>query len=168
MRLRYQWAHWSEYGALLSVIDERLDVLDYGFVDSLDGEVLLPWLLHGERLLGALAPVVPQFLPYEEDCNAGVIIDCPARCIRHWSSLAVPPALLAGVRAAWPGWTVERLRYGFAGHLAATGRRDPELLIPDVELATEYDVDPEWLRERAALLPDARGLRCIEELRVDG
>lgn len=165
LRLRYRWAWWSNLGGLLSVIDEGLDVLDYGFVHPFSSPVVMPWLLHGERLLDALGPVVPHALPHEREFDDGVIIDCSARCIRCWSGAAIPPRLLASVRAAWPGWTLERLRFGYAGHLAATGRRDPEALVPYAELPAA-DFDPEWLRERALLTPDDRGLRCIEEIAV--
>jgi hypothetical protein len=160
--LRHHFAYWHSVGGLLSVIDERLDVLDYGFAYHPE-RVVLSWLQHGERLLDALAPLVPHPMPHENQVDQGVIVDCPARCIRYWGGEPIPSGLLAALRAAWPGWTIERLRYGLAGHLAATGRRDPDLLIPDAELSTD-EIDPEWLRERAALVPDARGLRCIEEV----
>lgn len=161
--LRYRWAWWPNFGGLLSVIDERLDVLDFGFAYQPSNPVLLPWLLHGEPLLDALAPMTPHALQHERQFDDGVIIDSPARCIRYWSGAAIPPPLLASVRAAWPGWSLERLRFGYAGHLAATGRRDPDALIPDDKLPPP-DFDSEWLRERATLTPDARGLRCIEEI----
>lgn len=162
--LQHHYAYWFNVGGLLSVIDERLDVLDYGFAYHPERAVL-PWLQHGERLLDALAAFVPHPVPHENQFDHGVIVDCPARCIRYWSGEPIASGLLAALREAWPGWTIERLGYGLAGHLAATGRSDPDLLIPDEELPTDA-IDPEWLRERAALVPDARGLRCIEEVVV--
>lgn len=164
LRHRYDW--WVDYSGLLSVIDERLDVLDFGFAGCHRSPLLLPWLMNGEPLLDALASAVPHPVPRENEIDDGVVIDCPARRIRYWSANAITPALLAAVRAAWPGWAIERLRYGLAGHLAATGRRDPSSLLPDAELpTTRFDTD--WLRERATLSPDARGLRCIENVWID-
>lgn len=166
LRLHLRHLPWSQYGGVLSVIDERLEVLDYGFAWC-DGVVVLPWLTHGPRLLDALEPAVPYPLPHEEEVDQGVVIDCAARTIRHWSAESTLPALLAAIADAWPGWQIERLRFGFAGQLAATGRREESLLIADAELPTrnQWDqplFDAQWLAERSALVPDPRRLRCIE------
>jgi hypothetical protein len=167
MRLTFRYGPW-DIGGLLTVIDERLEVFDYGCQSAVHGESLLPWLLHGQPLLDALRRATPCPLPYESEANGGVIVDCPARRIRHWSPDPTAHALLDALARTWPGWTIERLTHGYAGHLAATGRRDLELLIGDDELPT-LDAwsgplfDPSWLRERPTLPLDPRALRCIEE-----
>jgi hypothetical protein len=167
MRLRFRYGP-RDLGGLLTVIDEQLEVFDYGCMGVEDGGNVLPWLLHGQPLLDALRLATPSPLPYESDPNGGVIIDCPTRRIRYWSAHSIAHALFGALASAWPGWTIERLTHGYAGHLAATGRRDVELLIGEDELPINDQwgtplFDQSWVRERATLQLDPRTLRCIEE-----
>ncbi|MES4908574.1 MULTISPECIES: hypothetical protein [unclassified Streptomyces] len=80
----------------------------------------------------------------------------------YWTTKPVPPRLTARTAAAWPGRRVERLPFGFVGHLAATGRDDADLLLTDTELReARWDEDLIAIRstDRRALRVDPRSLR---------
>lgn len=168
LRLHYRYYCWTSWDGLLSVIDEQLEVLNFGFAWR-DGLAVLPWLTHGAALLDALGSEIPHPLPYESELAEGVVIDLPARCIRHWAEAPTPPRLLEKIATLWPSWRIERLRYGHAGHLAAIACRDSSLLIPEAELSKRsrwghHEFDLDWLRERRELKLDPRELRGIEEV----
>ena len=140
--------------AVITVITPDLRVLDYRFTyPDDDVDALVPWLVHGGSLVDALGEQEPYPLPEEHHTAAGLVIDQDRHVVHYWTDEVVPPRLLADVRAAWPGWEVRRLRYGLAGHLAVTGRRDDELLTSHEKAA------PEWEAGRRALRPDPRPLR---------
>lgn len=162
MELHYNYEPWHGSGGLISVVHETLEVLDYCTLVG-GGELeAMPWLVHGEALLDALAGVIPHGLPYEDAVDEGVIIDCPARVIRYWGARPVASRLLEQVREAWPGWQVERLRFGLWGHLAATGREGAEVAMAEADMrAGEFEAG--WLEARRTLSIDPRPFRHIIE-----
>lgn len=172
MRLSFRYGPESS-GGLLTVIHETLAVIDYDCGGTFE-HGNLPWLLHARSLLDALDAATPCPVPSEADVDHGVIIDCPARRLRYWAAHPLPHGLREGLARAWPGYAIERLTHGFAGHLAATGRRCADLLIADAELLSpnawgEPVFDAGWVRERAELPLDPRDLRHVDErLLVDG
>lgn len=116
----------SLIGADHTVLDYHLNILKVG-----------PWLAwYGESLAEMLPAHAPYPMPMEETVKAGVVIDLPARRLRYWTTDFVPPSLTARMAAVWLGWRVERLPLGYVGHLAATGRHnpDPDLLLTYAEL----------------------------------
>lgn len=145
--------------AVVSVIGSDGTVLDY----QLAVHHIMPFLArHGASLTAALSAVAPYPLPAEETVRAGVVVDVPARRLRHWTPDGVPPQLAAKVAAAWPGWLVERLPLGFVGHLAATGGDGQDLIVPDARLREdgwEEDLIAFRNRRRRALPADPRNLR---------
>lgn len=158
---------WQGYGGLLSVVRSDLTVLDFGFAHG-DAFAWLGWLAHGERLLDALFCEAPYPLVVEDSVNAGAVIDVPARRIGTFTGAAVPARLLAEIAAAWPGWRIETMRHGFAAQLAATGRRDQELVCDRAELLAPREhewpgFDEAWVDERDALAIDPRPLRPVVE-----
>lgn len=111
-------------GDLVSVVTAARQVLDYQLARTYaDADNLLPWLVHGDRLVDALRAEEPYELPWY-DVDGGVVIDLGRRVLSYWTDGFVPPRLLAEVRAAWPGFEVRRLPHGLDEHLAATGRND--------------------------------------------
>ncbi|MEU5646657.1 hypothetical protein [Streptomyces milbemycinicus] len=145
--------------AVVSLIRADHTVLDH----QLTIREVVPWLArHGESLTETLPAYAPYPMPLEGTVNAGVVVDLPARRLRYWTTEPVPPRLTARTAAAWPGWRVERLPFGFVGHLAATGRDDPDLLLTDTELRdARWDEDLIAMRntDRRALRVDPRNLR---------
>jgi hypothetical protein len=142
---------------LVSVITTDLRVLDYRLLPDTTGswtDTVLPWLVHGPPLVDTLRGQAPYPFPSDEEfTGAGLIIDLDQRVLRYWTNDYIPVRLLADIRAAWPGWDLQRLRYGFAEHLAVTGRRDPD------GLATPQEVAADWDAARRDLRPDPRPLR---------
>ncbi|MEL5958863.1 hypothetical protein AADR41_29545 [Streptomyces sp. CLV115] len=145
--------------AVVSLIRSDRTVLDH----QLAIREVVPWLAwHGESLTETLPAHAPYPMPMEGTVEAGVVIDLPARRLRYWTTKPVPPRLAARTAATWPGWRVERLPFGFVGHLAATGRDDPDLLLTDTELRdARWDEDLIAIRntDRRVLRVDPRNLR---------
>jgi hypothetical protein len=150
-----RWNVPYRYQSLLTIVRDDLRVFDYALDDDLPVGL-------GPSLLAALEPEPPFPLPYELDVDQGAVIDVPRRVIRVWSSRAP----LATFAAVWPGWRVERLPYGYAGHLAATGRtaafEGDSRLHDDDDLRARGASDA-WLEGRRALAIDGRPLRPPRE-----
>jgi len=163
LRLSYDAAASSSDSALVSVIRDDLRVLDHRLLSSMNGDGV-QWLFDRSALLSALTGP-PYDTGDERGVPDGAVIDVAARTVRYWTAQVVSPPFLDVVRRSWAGWQVERLPFGFAGHLAATGRAPGDLLIPDGELladtSREVAFDPGWLADRRALRPDPRPLRPI-------
>ncbi|WP_147339357.1 hypothetical protein [Actinomadura spongiicola] len=151
------WYDWYQECDLVTVITPDLHVLDYRFFTEFREwtDTLLPWLVHGHSYVDELRGQTPYPFPGEgERVRAGLVIDLDQRVLRYWPHGYVPSRLLAAVGAAWPGWELRRMRYGFAEHLAVTGRRAPDAL------ATPPEVAAEWEAARRDLTPDPRPLRA--------
>jgi hypothetical protein len=147
-------ANWtSSHCDLVTVVSADLAVLDYR-VDAgySDVDEVVRWLAHGPPLLDALDGSAPYPLPMEHQVSGGVVIDVPHKTLRHWSERFVPARLWSALPTVWPGWRVERFQYGLAEHLAATGRRNDELLDTD-------ECDPAWDGARRSLPADPRPFR---------
>jgi len=145
-------ANWSGTACDLVTVDD-LVVHDYRIANGYsDVDQLLPWLTYGDRLLDAIADAAPYPLPTEHEANSGVVIDRPRQTLRYWSERFVPPRVPAVVQSAWPDWQVERLTYGLAEHLAATGRHHDGYLDEACE-------SPSWDGARRSLAVDPRPFR---------
>ncbi|MEU6780144.1 hypothetical protein ABZ912_13135 [Nonomuraea angiospora] len=140
---------------LISVVGTDLTVRDYRIDCTWERtDTLLPWLVHGQRLIDSLWAEDPFPVPLEENVLSGAVVDLARRELRYWTDMFVPSRLLTQLRAAWPGWQVERLPYGMAGHLAITGSQKPDMLEPGPS-----EADPEWATARDRLIVDPRPLR---------
>jgi hypothetical protein len=162
-------ADWVEQGCgLITVVTSDLRVLDYRVTSRhSDADELLPWLTHGPPLVDALLALAPFPVAWEYQVDAGALIDLDRRVLRYWSRRFVPARLLAAVRAAWPGWSLERLPYGHAEQLALTGRPDPEALDDGITDEDHREALAGWITERLALPVDRRPLRA-PHIRVAG
>ncbi|MFW6692844.1 hypothetical protein [Streptomyces sp. MAR4 CNX-425] len=150
------WYDWYEESDLVTLITAELRVLDYQFfTQTWDWtDTLLPWLIHGHPFVDRLRGQIPYPTPEEgEYVRAGLVIDLDRRVLRYWPHGYLPARLLADVRAAWPGWDLRRMRYGFAEHLAVTGRPVPD------DLATPNGA-AEWDAARRDVRTDPRPLRA--------
>jgi len=146
---------------LVTVVTPDLRLLDYRIATRYsDSDTLLAWLGHGPVLVDALLAQAPFPLPWEQLVDAGALIDLDRRAVRYWSRRSISAGLLAAVRAAWPGWPVERLPYGHAEQLALTGRPDPEALDHGSLDGTTDAALAGWITERLALPVDQRPLRA--------
>ncbi|MDL4775817.1 MULTISPECIES: hypothetical protein [Thermomonosporaceae] len=145
--------------AVVSIIAPDGIVMDYQL--AVNG--IVPFLAqHGEPLPAKLLAHAPYPMPAEETADSGAVIDLAARRLRYWTADSVPPQLMAKSAARWPGWVVERLPFGFIGHLAATGRDGEDLVMTDAELCEggwEADLIDVRNGGRAALRTDPRSLR---------
>jgi hypothetical protein len=144
----------------VSLIERDTTVLDYW----LHVNHMAEFLLHGEKAVTGLAMQPPYPLWSELVARSGVIVDRPARRLLYWTAEPVPARLAAMAGAAWPGWNVERHPFGYAGHLAATGCRDPDLLMTEDQLRQESGdfeprLDADWIAQRRTLPVDPRSLR---------
>lgn len=151
--LDFEESQWDECD-LVTVVTPDRRVLDHRLARYYSGaDTVLPWLVEGSGFVDVLLARDAHPVQVEGLVNAGVVIDMDRRAIAYWTPDYVPMRLLADIRTAWPGWELRRLPYGFAEHLAATGRRADDLLVTHGEAA------PEWDAARRALRPDARPLR---------
>lgn len=151
------WYDWYEECDLVTVITSELRVLDYRFfTETRDWtDTLLPWLVHGHPFVDRLRGQTPYPFPGEgEGVRSGLVIDLDQRVLRYWPNGYLPTRLLADVGAAWPGWDLRRMRYGFAEQLAVTGRRAPD------GPAAPHGVAAEWDAARRGLRVDPRPLRA--------
>lgn len=164
-----QWYTHGTQQVALTVVTADRDLLDYRIVANVnhnDVDEALGWLAHGPAVLEALAAEDPYPPAREWGTEAGAVIDLERRAIGFWSANFAPPRLIDAVRDAWPGWRVVRLAYGYAGHLAATGRApagwlDTPLRYPDGPDPVG-DALPAWDADRRALPVDPRPLRAPE------
>jgi hypothetical protein len=140
----------GSYGGLLSVVDGGR-VADFAL-----REAPLPWLAHGDALLSAIGREDTVRLIGEGAIDSGAVVDRATRRILYWAPEA-PRPVLAAVEAAWPGWKIERLRFGYAAHLAATGRAGEHLAsdaaIRESFARGDHPFDENWLVDRRSLRP---------------
>ncbi|WP_157762137.1 hypothetical protein [Nocardia yamanashiensis] len=132
-----EWsADWQDSPcAVLSVIGTGNAVLDY----RLEDEYVLDWLAEqGASGVAVLDREAPYPLPHESLAHAGAVIDTAAKRLSYWTFTLSRPALHDYVVDAWPGWRVERLPFGYACHLAVTGRADHQVLIEREQLLASY------------------------------
>lgn len=87
-------------------------------------EELAGWLLCGPKLFEALLQFSPVPPIQEHSVTQGAVIDLPERRLRWWTGERLPVGWVEAVRAAWPGWQVEREPDLYPGQLARAGR-DP-------------------------------------------
>ena len=150
-------ADWYDPGAaFVSVVGPDLTVLDYRLdAGSIGVDDVVASLRDGPTFTDRLVAEAPFPVPGNElFVDAGVVIDLDQHALGYWTKWLVPAGLLPDLRQAWPGWHIHHIRYGLAGHLAATGRRydDPFGDGP-------ADADPRWISERRDLPIDPRPLR---------
>ncbi|MFE6860152.1 hypothetical protein [Nocardia sp. NPDC057668] len=145
--LEDEWsADWySDSCAVITIIQPDHTILDY----RLDHIYVLDWLsAQGDSVIAALLEHAPYPLPGEYLADAGAIIDLTTRRLRYWTSEHTRLALPRYVAAAWQGWEVERLPFGYVGHLAVTGRADHEALLGDEGLLVSFYWDEDLLVHR--------------------
>ncbi|GCD96851.1 hypothetical protein [Embleya hyalina] len=148
---------WAPASAVVSVIRPDRLVLDYQLTtrDTVD------WLAaHGERIVPALLAQQPYPMPHEETIDTGVVIDIPGRRVRYWDQSRISPSRAMAAATAWPGWSFERLPFGFAGHLAVTARTGEHDLTTDAAAtASPWNAELLEIRDRGArALSDASDL----------
>lgn len=131
--------------ATISIIGPGNSVLDY----RLDSDFIMEWLAeHGDSAISVLAESSPYPLPYEEHAHAGAVVDLAGKRLRYWTFDKSRPVLHDYIAAAWPGWRIERLPFGYVGHLAVTGRADHDALIEPEQLLTSYWWNEDLLTHR--------------------